>query len=214
MKDCPYSTLKQHERPYAVMLLRDQGGKTFTAIAKMYGVSVARIIQQYHGIKAQQIKLYVNHLAAVLGRERGSQIKKTVNDAKDFYQDSAYTCAYLEKEYRDILAAYRNGEPGMSERFLKELPPLRPKLSKKTIARVVEMRDTQKAPYTVIAKELRITPIKAKHIYEQFYHIQVVALIEELQKQAKTPQEKSAIFEHYFQTYKTPKTRYDALAKG
>ncbi len=78
--------------------------------------------------------------------------------------------AYLEKKYKDILTEYRDGEPGMPTQFVKSMPPFKPNLSKKTVARVVEIREVEKASFLAIAKELRMTQAKAKHTYEMFYH--------------------------------------------
>lgn len=67
MKDIPYSILKQDERAYEIMLLRDQYGNTFTDIARECEISVARVVQIYNKIKIKQIRLYINHIAVVFG---------------------------------------------------------------------------------------------------------------------------------------------------
>lgn len=214
MKNIPYSILKQDERAYEVMLLRDQHGNTFADIAKECEISVARVAQTYNKLKVKQIRLYINHIAVVLGYEGSSQIRKVYDNAYECYQGWSYACAYLEKKYKSILDEYRGGEPGMPIQFVRSMPPFKPKLSKETIARVIEMREVEKASYIAIAKELRMTPAKAKHTYEWFYHKQVLAFIEVLQKEANSYDEKMAIWEHYFKEYKTSKKRYDALTKG
>lgn len=51
MKDIPYSVLRQDAHAYDIMLLRDQYGNTFPAIARDYKILVARMTQIYnHGI--------------------------------------------------------------------------------------------------------------------------------------------------------------------
>ena len=40
MKDIPYNTLKKNPQAYEIMLLRDQKGKTFTAIASAFQIDV------------------------------------------------------------------------------------------------------------------------------------------------------------------------------
>lgn len=177
MKDMPYSELNQDKRAYEIMLLRDQHGNTFTDIAKEFEISPERAIQIYNKLKIKQIRLYINHIAAVLGYESTLQVKNVFDNAYECYQDRTYACAYLEKKYEDILIEYRDGEPGMPTQFIRNMPPFKPKLSKKTVARVIELRDVEKASFVTIAKELRITQAKAKHTYELFYHKQVLALI-------------------------------------
>ncbi len=212
-KDLPYSILKQDGRAYEIMLLRDQYANTFADMAKAYEMAVARVAHIYNSMKVKQIRLYIQHIAAALGYEDASKVRQVYQDAYECYQDRAYACAYLEKKYKSILDEYRGGEPGMPVQFVRRMPPFKPKPDKKTIARVIEMREVEKASYTAIAKELRMTPAKARHTYEWFYHRQVLALIKALQSKAGSYEEKMAIWEHYFKEYKTPKKRYDALTR-
>ena len=117
------------------------------------------------------------HIASVLGYESASQVENVFRNAYECYRDWTYACAYLEKKYKDILIEYRDGEPGMPIQFIRNMPPFKPKLSKKTVARVIELREVEKASFVTIAKELRMTQAKARHTYEMFYHKQVIALI-------------------------------------
>ncbi len=211
MKDIPYSALKEDGRAYAVMLLRDQHGNTFADIAKEFEISAGRVIQIYNKEKFKQIRLYVNHIAAVLGHESTLQVKNVYDNAYKCYQDWVYACAYLEKKYKDILIEYRDGEPGMPAQFIQNMPPFKRKLSKKTVARVIELREVEKASFAAIAKELRMTQAKAKHTYEMFYHKKVLALINVLLKKAGSKEEKTAIWDFYFRKYRSAKKRYDML---
>ncbi len=169
MLNFPYNTLKQDKRAYGIMLLRDQHAGTFAEIAKVYKITAERTAQIYYKIKFKQIRLYIDHISATLGYEDNSQIKKVYESAYDCYRDWFYACAYLEKKYKVLLDEYRGGEPGMPIGFVRNLPPFRPKLSKKTVARVVDMREVEKAAYIAIAKKLHMTPAKARHTYEWFY---------------------------------------------
>lgn len=214
LKDIPYSELNQDERAYEIMLLRDQHDNTFVDIAKEFEISVVRVIQIYNKLKIKQIRLYVNHIAVVLGHESTSQVKNMFDNAYECYQDWIYACAYLEKRYKDILIEYRDGEPGMPSQFIRNMPPFKPKLSKKTIARVIELRDVEKASFVTIAKEMRMTQAKAKRTYEMYYHKQVLALIHALQEKAELKEEKAAIWKYYFRRYHSSKKRYDMLTKG
>ena len=192
MKDIPYSILKQDERAYEIMLLRDQYGNTFTDIARECEISVSRVVQIYNKLKIKQIRLYINHIAVVFGYKGTSQVRKVYDDAYECYQEWSYACAYLEKKYKDILTEYRDGEPGMPTQFVKSMPPFKPNLSKKTIARVVEIQEVENASFLAIAKELRMTQAKAKHTYEMFYHKQVLKLIKALEEKAESRKEKNA----------------------
>lgn len=214
MKDIPYSELNQDKRAYKIMLLRDQHGNTFADIAKEFEISAGRAIQIYKKLKLKQIRLYINHIAAVLGYESTLQVKNVFDNAYECYQDRTYACAYLEKKYKDILIEYRDGEPGMPTQFIRNMPPFKPKLSQKTVARVIELRDVEKASFVTIAKELRMTKAKAKHTYEMFYHKQVLELINALQEKAESKEEKEDIWNYYFRRYHSSKKRYDMLTKG
>ncbi|RGX54681.1 hypothetical protein DWV16_12900 [Anaerotruncus sp. AF02-27] len=211
LRDIPYSVLKQDARAYDIMLLRDQYGNTFSAIARDYEISAARVTQIYNHLKVKQIRLYINHIAIVSGHSGTSQIRKVFNAAYECYQDLPYACAYLEKKYRDILIEYRGREPGMPQEFIKGMPPFKPRLREEVVARVIEMREVEKASFVAIARELRMTQAKARHTYDMFYHRQVLELIKALQDQAKSKEEKDAIWEQYFRGNRTPKMRYDML---
>lgn len=211
LKDIPYSTLKQNKREYEILLLRDLYGNTYTAIAKELEISTARVIELYHRIKRKQTSLYINRIALILGHSNTLEVRKIYNAAYEFYCDCSYAVAYLERKYKDILTEYRGGEPGMPMEFLKKLPPFKARLTKKQIARVIEMRETEKATFVVIAKEMHLTPEKAKRIYDFFYHQKVLKLVETLQARAESQEEEYAIWKQYFRGHKSPKKCYDML---
>ena len=213
LKDIPYDVIKQDKRAYEIMLIRDQHGSSFAKIAKEFDISASRVIHLYYKVKLKQIHLYINHIAAVAEGEDFSQMKNLYHSAYECYQDWTYACAYLEKKYQDILTAYRDGEPGMPAQFIKNLPPYKSKLSKKTVDRIIELRDKEKASFAAIAKELHLTQAKARHTYEMFYHKKVLALINELQKKAKNEKEKEAIWDYYFKICYSSKKRYDMLTQ-
>ena len=214
LKNIPYSTLKQDKRAYEIMLLHDQHENTFADIAGKYEISLTRVRQIYTKLKIKQMRLYVRHIAIVLGHSDTSQTVKVYYAANEWYQDYSYACAYLEQQYKDILTAYRGGEPGMSAQIIKSIPPFKPKLSEKTIARVVEMREVKKDSFVTIGKELCMTRDKAKQVYDHFYHAQVLELIEALQDKTESKEEKDAIFDYYFKTHRSSKARYDILMKN
>ena len=195
-------------------MLRDQSNMRVTDIAKMYDISIPRVRQLYFRLKTKQIRMYINHISIMLGHKNTSQIKKIYSDAFDCYKDQAYACAYLEVKYKSFLTKYRNGEPGMPSQFIRDLPPYKPVFGEAMTIRVLQLRDVKKASFKAIADELYITQAKAKDLYETFYHNRVLELIEALQEKAKSKEEKTEIWNHYFEgKYKTAKRRYDELTK-
>ena len=213
LKDTPYNVLTKNERDYEIMLLRDQYDNTFNDIAKEFGISVARVRQIHFNLKLKQIRLYIRHISIVLGHDSCAEMTDVYDNAYECYQDLSCVCGYLEKKYKDILMEYREGEPGMPPQFIRSLPPFKRKLNKKTIARLIEMRDVEKASFITIGKKLRITPAKAKCTYKRFYHEKALALINALQEQAESEEEKKAIWRYYFEKYQSPKKRYDILTQ-
>lgn len=211
LKDIPYSILKKDERAYEVMLLRDQYDNTFTDISKEYGISTARAVQIYNKIKRKQMNLYIHYISFVLGHANTAQIRKIYDGVFECYWDQAYACAYWEEKYSDVLTEYRGGEPGMPTRFLTDMPPFKPQLSPDTIARVIEMRESEKASFVAIAKELGVTQAKAKHTYYLFYHQKILTRFQELQANATSSEEKRALWENCFQGNMSSKRRYDLL---
>lgn len=214
IRDIPYCRLKfDDERAYGFMLLREQHGLTFSYIAKDYDISSERVMQMYHRVKNKQIQLYINRIAFVLGHKDKSQIQKEFDEAYKLYRSRAYACAYLEKEYCDILTEYRQGEPGMPELFIKSIPPFRPKLSKKTFERIIKMKDKENASFTEIAEELDISPKKAKCTYESYYHRKTLELLKSLDATTKNEKEKKDIWEYCFSNDYSAKKRFDRLLK-
>lgn len=214
IKDIEYSVLKENKRAYEIMLLRDQYDNTFADIAKEYEISVGRVRQIYIQIKIKQIRLYINHISVKLGHENTFQVRKIYNEAYECYQEWTYACAYLEKKYKDILDEYRNGEPGMSTQFIKHMLPFKAKLSKKTIERIIVMRENEKLSFIAIGKKLKITQSKAMRVYEWFYHKKFLELIKVLQEKTENQEEKRAIRDYYFRGYKTAKKRYDMIIEN
>lgn len=214
LKDIPYSTLTHDKRTYEIMLLRDQHGNTFTDIAKECEISTARVVQIYNKQKVKQARLYINHIAISLGLESATKIREVYAAAYECYQERTYALAYLEKKYEDILTGYRNGEPGMPAEVIENMPPFTPELTEHTIARVIEMRENERASFVSIAKELHITRAKAKRTYEMFYHEQVLNFIEALEDNANSYEEKAAIWNYWFKGYKSSKKCYDRLIEA
>lgn len=211
MKDIPYSRLKEDKRAYDIMILRDQRGSAFSDIAKDYETSPVRTKEIYSRIKMRQIRLYIRHISIALGHENTAKVRKVFEAAYECYHSFPCACAYLEKKYKNILEEYRAGEPGTSKQMIKALPPLKRKFSEEMISRVVEMREAEKAAFTAIGKELDITPEKAKGIYNRFYSQKVLNYVEALQKEAKSQEERWAVWNRYFGNSLSPKKRYEKI---
>ena len=174
--DIPYSVLKENERAYEVMLLRDLYDNTYTDIAKEHNVSTGTVITVYHKIKIKQLRLYARHLAIVYGHKNTDTFR--VNAVYDCYWDFRYVAAYFENEYRDILTEYRAGEPSMPEQFIATLPPLKEKINASTLNRIVQLREVEKKTYPAIGKELLLTEARARREYEIYYHKKVMRLFD------------------------------------
>lgn len=170
LTDIVYKCLKENERAYEILLLRDLHDNTFTALAEEYGVCVATVMSTYYQIKIRQIRLYINHLAIVHGHETTTSFMELFHKANDCYRDYKYVTGYFEKEYPDILTEYRAGEPGLPKPFLASMPPYREAWSKYTIRRVVKLREDEKLTYIEIGRKLKMTASSTEHIYQHYYH--------------------------------------------
>lgn len=180
LTDEPYSTLVVEERNYTIMLLVDQCDKSQKAIAEEFGIAISRIQQIYNRIKMRQVQLYAQHLAVVHGHEDTSAFD--FMGLCDFYGNAKYVSAYWEKEYTEILAEYRSGEPGYSAKFLAALPLPTFEVTDDMVQRVVTMRDKKMKSYILIGKEMGMTKEKAKAIHEHFYHEKFMAVCDKVSK--------------------------------
>lgn len=211
LKDIPYFVLKENMRRYRVMLLCDIDGQTFTGIAKRLGLTASQVSLMYNKTKVKQRNLYINHLSIALGYNDRIQVEKIYAQAYECYQSRTYACAYLEKEYRDILTEYRAGEPGMPEKFVENMPPLRGELTEVEVMRIVQMREEQRFSYIDIGIEFNITKEKAKHTYDRYYHTKSLELISVLEKAANSNIEKMEIRNYFFGNSFSAKKRYEML---
>lgn len=91
------------------------------------------------------------------------------------------------------------------------MPPFRHRLAKGEVESIVALREEKKAPFTVLAQELRITPEKAKHAYDGYYHARVLKIVKELKRWPKARSRSARSATLVFQSAGTPKKRYDLL---
>lgn len=180
LSDIPYTDITHTGCKYDVWLLRDVYDNTFADIAAEYGVSMTTVVNDYNSILYMKMVHYVNHLSIVYGQEDTVYFQEIWNRAYDCYRSTKYVVAYFEKEYADILSEYRNGEPGVSQRILRDLPPLRKRISKRTIHNIVDLRETNGMTYDTIAKKLHITKEKAEELYNHYYHDLYIQLSDKL----------------------------------
>lgn len=180
LNDIPYKNIMDKGRNYDVWVLRDVYENTFADIAKEYDISVAAVINNYEKALCLKTKYYVNHLSIVYGYENTEHFKEIWRNAFHCYCGEKYTAAYFEKEYADILEEYRNGGPGMPERILKALPPLRNSFSTRTISSIIRLRETDGLTYAAIGKRLRLTKEKAEELYNDHYHVLYFELSEKI----------------------------------
>lgn len=180
LSDIPYKNIMENNRMYDVWMRRDVYDNTFAEIAKEYGVSVNTVIDNYNKILRLKIRLYVNHLSIVYGCENTAYFRKIWGNAYECYAGEKYVVAYFEKEYADILSAYRNGEPGMPDRILRDLPPLQNEFSRHTVSSVIQLRETNGMTYAAIGTRLSLTKEKAEYLYNRYYHVLYNELLEKI----------------------------------
>lgn len=180
LNDIPYEKIIDSGRKYEVWVLRDIYDNTFTDIAREYGVSLVCVISDYNKILSLKLNYYMNHLSIVHGYKNTVYFRNICSNADDCYRDRKCVVAYFEKEYATILNKYRNGAPGMPERVLRELPPLRNEFTERTISSIIRLRETDRMTYAAIGKRLRMTKSKAEDLYNRHYHVLYYQLSEKL----------------------------------
>lgn len=203
----PYRVLTQVKQAYEIMRFRDLG-YPYTAIAKKYGTSAARVRQTYSRMKQKQIRLYIRHIAE---KEDPRCVWQLCQKLYECYQNRAGVCAYLEKRYPDILKEYREGEPGMPEDFLESLPPLILELSGEVIAGMIEMRKKEKKTFSEIGRQFHLTQERVKKLYDRFYGVKIEKLLEQLEKKEKPPEEIRRLRQRYIMTQRPGKAAYDRM---
>lgn len=215
LEDRNYSFLKEtYPVKYEIMQLRDLYGNTFADIAKEQGISVCRVIQDYHFIKIRQTRLYITHLAIVHGHTNTSHFYELYKQAETCYADWQCATAYLEKKYKHILSEYRAGEFGMPDDFLAQLPPFRKRWSKETVQKIIEWREaekkSQRKTYIEIGRLLKMTKFKAESLYEWHYHEKFLLISKKLEEKYGEKQGRD-ISHYYYTRWHTAKRRYEMM---
>lgn len=207
LQEIPYSKLKEKSLSYEIMLLYDQGN-SFAALGRKFEISRDSAEQRFYTIKHKQIDYYMNHLSIVHGDQQYFQkLYKTVFDC---YKTYPYIAVYLEKTYAEILADYRQGEPGIPRDVLKALPPLKETFSGRIISRIIFMREEEKRTYKEIGQFLKLTPEKSEGLYQHYYHQKFLDLVDRILVTTDAPSGFSA--KYYRQSPKSH-LRYALLAK-
>lgn len=211
LSDIPYQLIKDSGRKYDVWVLRDVYNNTFVDIAREYSISVATVVCDYDKIISLKIKYYTIHLSIIHGFEDTVHFRKMCLAAYDCYCDLKYVVAYFEKEYAEILSEYRNGEPGMSELILRDLPPFRNEFSKRTISSIIRLREANGMTYAAIGKRLHMTKEKAKDLYNHHYHV----LYDKLSKKLRDIAGDIDLRSKYWEAFQvgSGKKKYDCFVK-
>ena len=210
LTDKPYGKLKENERAYEVMLLRDQYDNAYKDIAKGLGVSVGTAVRLYHQAKHKQLRLYALHLAIVHGHKDTSEF--AYMKLYDCYGDFKYVSAYWETEYSEILKAYRAGEPGHSDAFLAAvLPPIK-EIRDEMVQRIVFLREANKT-FVEIGHEMKLTKEKTKDTYDHFYHIKWLAACDLVRKTYYDGKDDGDNLRDYYDQYRTPKKRLEGIMR-
>lgn len=205
----PYTTLKENPKNYKIMLYREQYGLEKTAAR--FNLSKKRLTEIYDQMKWLQAQLYAGHMAVVLGHESADIMFTILKYVNHCYQNYTYTAAYFEKTYPDVLAEYRNGEPGMSQEFLQKLPPFHYALPEEIIYIIVDMKDKKGLPFEKIADCFQLTPEKVKYEYHSFYHKMVCETI--LRMGDARPFRLQTLWQHYVGDRNDMKSVYDSLRR-
>ena len=216
LEDRNYSYLKEtYPKKYEIMLLRDLHSNTYADIAREFNISTSRAIQDYNRAKILQARLYIRHLAVMHEHENTTYFHDLFLKAEDCYADWQYAVAYFEKEYKTILDKYRDGEPGMPDDFLAQLPPFKEKWSKKTVQKIIEWRETEKKSerktYIVIGRLLKMTKFKAESLYEHYYHQKFRSICEQLEKEYGKKKSDEIAHYYYSKSFKAKKY-YDLIS--
>lgn len=109
-----------HRRNYSIMQERDMNGTSFKKIGEMFGLKESSVRQIYYDTKRKQIGLYRIAICKATGKPL-NELDQYLYWLCDELGSFAYVVAFLEKRYNEILSKFRNGEPGMSDKALKNL---------------------------------------------------------------------------------------------
>lgn len=177
----PYRVLMQNQRDYEILLLRDLHSESFQHIADKLQISSSNVNTRYRRVKRQQVRLYADHLLAVLGPTFAEELNifSLYRDYGSFF----YVSAYFEKHYSTELAAYRAGEPGLPEAVLVRLPPRKQIVSGEVQLQIVRMREEEQRPFAEIGRETGLTRERAAAVYSDFYHQKWRALCKKIAAQ-------------------------------
>lgn len=204
-----YNVLKEDPREYAILLRRDQNGAAWKEIAREFGLSPTRVAQIYRKMKLRQIRLYIRHVSIVQGCGL-VQVPKVYNKALEWYQSLACTCAYLEKKYPNILARYRQGDRHAAG-VCRKHAALPAQAGQRRGRKHRSAARGKEGPVYGPCPGAALTPEKAKHAYDGYYHARVLKIVKELEALAESEEQKRALRDAVFQSAGTPKKRYDLL---
>lgn len=161
---------------YKILEMKFKQGKSYREIATILNTSTGTIGQRYRMFSWSLYRCYFQYLKSI-------GLKVDATDIKNFYESSSHAIAYLEKTYNEELNIFRGGKPPVFLKIIKSLPPYR-KLTDRQLLnlekKIVKARESQTKTFVDIGKELKITPQKARWIYNHYYHKKVIAALDKI----------------------------------
>lgn len=149
--------------------------KSYNEIASCLGRRVSLVRVKHKTFSYEMYQCYLKYLISI-----GIQIK--AKDIYDFYKNTDYVNAYLEKSYSQELNTFRDGNPPLFLEPTNNLPyrNLSKEQEKVIPKKIVEARNQQKKTYYNIAKGLKLTTEKTKWMYEIYYHKKIMIALKRL----------------------------------
>ena len=95
-------------------------------------------------------------------------MSKKVKKLLLFYYDLVQVTAYLEKEYKELLDDFREGDPPTVVNFLPYYE-ITGERKKELEAQVAKEKDIEKKSFNKIGEELGLTPSKTVILYQDYY---------------------------------------------
>lgn len=191
-----------NERHYEIMMLREHSGTklmTFSKIGELYNISSTRASQLYLDAKLCQFRLYLKRIQICTGKS-SREINELKNTLADKYK-APYRVAWLEQEYKDILDAYRDGEPE-SRYIIDENMPKPRKFTirdnsteffrmdfKEQELFVLDERDKKGNSFEEIGIKMNMTERKVANLYRTAKMVQFRRYVKEISQKTGIPYE-------------------------
>ena len=147
-------------------------GKSYKEIASCLGQRVSLVRQRNKAFSYEMYQCYLKYLIS---------IGITINDKEilDFYRNTDYVNAYLEKSFSQELNIFRDGNPPLFLLPVNDLPYRKLSKEQEEVIQkeIVKVRNQQKKTYYNIAKEMKLTTEKTRWMYDIYYHKKIMAAL-------------------------------------